>query len=107
MQTFNSNWSLLDKINFLQRKIILNSILYYEYNENDLDDHYYDSLCVQLVDLQSQYSGSIEHDTTYGYIYYDFTGDTGYHLYERLVLEDRLYLLQLTTIHLDKKGRAI
>ena len=78
MQKYPDNWDLKTKIEFLQRKIILNSIAYYEFDTNFLEDRYYDGLCRQLVQLQEEY-GDVS-DTQYGYIMYDFDGSTGFDL---------------------------
>lgn len=98
MQKFPQDWDLLTRINFLQRKIILNSILYYEYDMNSISDTFYDSICKQLVSLQHIFSrhGNVRMETRYGYVYYDFNGSTGFHLYSRLRGDDRLYLLRIT-----------
>lgn len=92
MQQFPSDWDLLTKINFLQRKILLNSIAYYIYDSSFISDHYYDSCCYQLVDLQNEYGECFIEDSMYGYAYYDFDGSTGYHLFGRLTKEDRDWL---------------
>lgn len=93
MQKFPTNWSLEEKINYLQRKIILNSIAYYIYDTSPLSDKSYDSLCCQLVDLQKRHNDISK--TQYGYIMYDFDGTTGFDLYYRLTDEDRNYLLKI------------
>ena len=104
MQEFPKCWDLRTKINFLQRKILLNSILYYEYNKNKISDHFYDELCEQLVKLQEEYSMNNDIlDTMYGYVYYDFDGSTGYHLYNRLTNEDKKILDVITIVNLMKK----
>lgn len=91
MQEFPSNWDLKVQINFLQRKIILNSIVYYECDNNLISDKEYDELCKQLVALHKEY-GDIS-DTEYGYVYYDFDGTTGFDLYHRLTDRDKDRLL--------------
>lgn len=101
IQDFPEDWSLLEKINFLQRKIILNSILYYHYDQNALSDHFYDRICRQLVQLHEEY-GDIS-DTEYGYVFYDFEGSTGYHLFNRLTIDDKDYLMLITEIYLSSK----
>lgn len=103
-QTFPDTWDTITKINFLQRKILLNSILYYEYDKNALSDNFYDDLCKQLVELQMTYSmvGDIKNDTRYGYVYYDFDGTTGYHLYRRLSGSDQTHMQHITLTYLDK-----
>lgn len=94
MQNFPLDWSLQSKVDFLQRKILLNSIAYYNYDESFLTDSYYDSLCKQLVILQEEFvkGNDIINDTTYGYVYFDFDGSTGFHLFDRLRATDKLYL---------------
>ena len=93
MQKFPDDWTLKDKIEFLQRKIILNSVVYYEYDTNFLSDKFYDSICRQLVTLQHEYGDVI--DTQYGYAFCDFDGSTGFDLYFRLNEKDRSYLLNM------------
>lgn len=89
MNKFPRRWSLQDKVEFLQRKIIINSILYYYRNTNFISDNQFDEVSAYLVSLQSQID--IE-ETMYGYIFYDFDGTTGFHLYDRLTEEDKNYL---------------
>lgn len=89
MNKFPRRWSLQDKVEFLQRKIIINSILYYYRNTNFISDNQFDEVSAYLVSLQSQMD--IE-ETMYGYIFYDFDGTTGFHLYDRLTEEDKNYL---------------
>lgn len=89
MNKFPRRWSLIDKVEFLQRKIIINSILYYYRDTNFISDNQFDEISAYLVNLQSQIN--IE-DTMYGYIFYDFDGTTGFHLYDRLTEEDKNYL---------------
>ena len=45
-------WSDSTKISYLQRRIIVYSIMYYEQNESCVSDQYYDSISHQLVELQ-------------------------------------------------------
>ena len=117
MQEFPKHWSLLTKIDYLQRKILLNSIAYYEYDASTVDDHFYDSICRQLVYLHEIYNEEtgrdFSRDSEYGYVYYDFTGYTGFHLYSRLEPEDRYWLDMMVQCHINQptingmKGRDI
>lgn len=84
---------LKDKIEYLQRKVILNSIAYYEFNRSPMSDKFYDEMCRELIELHEAY-GDIS-DTQYGYVMYDFDGTTGFDLYYRLTEEDREYLLKI------------
>ena len=90
------------KIEFLQRKIILNSIAYYEYDTNFISDRYFDSMCKELVALQTEY-GDVS-DTQYGYAFYDFDGSTGFDLIYRLTEEDRKYLVQMVRHQIRQQG---
>lgn len=105
MQKFPSNWDLRTKIEFLQRKIILNSIAYYEFDTNYLDDRYYDSLCRQLVQLQEEY-GDVT-DTQYGYVMYDFDGSTGFDLMYRLTDADKEYLMNMIKFQIKGVGSEV
>ena len=96
MQKFPDDWDLKTRINHLQRKIILNSIVYYLFDESPLSDRTYDGLCRQLVEMHEEY-GDIS-DTEYGYVMYDFDGTTGFDLYYRLTEEDREYFLKILKI---------
>ena len=101
MQQFPSDWNLKTKIEFLQRKIILNSIAYYEFDTNFLSDRYYDSICKQLVELCNEY-GDIS-DTMYGYTMRDFDGTTGFDLVYRLNDKDRLYLTNMVSHQVKRR----
>ena len=92
MQRFPRRWDKITCINFLQRKIILNCIAYYQLNTNKLTDKEYDELSKQLVSLQKDININ---DTQYGYIMYDFDGTTGFDLYDRLNASDKQYLMNI------------
>lgn len=104
MQIFPKDWDLKTRIEFLQRKVILNSIAYYEFNTNFLSDQHYDSISRQLVMMQQKY-GDIS-DTQYGYIFADFDGFTGFDLIYRLNEDDRAYLVGMVRhwIRVGDKG---
>ena len=107
MQRFPEDWSLQSKVEFLQRKILLNSIAYYNYDTSFLDDSYYDSLCRQLVVLHDEFikTNNLADDTPYGYVFYDFDGSTGFHLYERLKESDKSYLNMIAESYISSKSR--
>ena len=102
-QKFPDDWDLNTKIDFLQRKIILNSIIYYEFDTNLITDQKYDALCKQLVRLSKDYNDI--YNTQYGYAMYDFDGSTGFDIYGRLNSYDREYLTNIALIMLERKGR--
>lgn len=92
MQKFPRRWDKITCINFLQRKIIINAILYYELNTSPLSDKEYDELSRQLVGLQKDIDIQ---QTQYGYMMYDFDGTTGFDLYSRLNEHDKKYLMSI------------
>lgn len=92
-QKFPRRWNKITCINFLQRKIIINAILYYELNASPLSDKEYDELSRQLVEMQKDID--IKNNTQYGYIMYDFDGTTGFDLYSRLNEHDKKYLMSI------------
>ena len=94
MQRFPRRWDKKTCIDFLQRKIIINAIAYYELDSNLMTDHEYDELSRQLVLLQKDFDIN---STQYGYIMYDFDGTTGFDLYHRLNDSDRSYLYGIAT----------
>ena len=92
MQRFPRRWDKITCIDFLQRKIILNAIAYYELNTSELTDQQYDELSRQLVDMQKEVDIK---ETQYGYVFYDFDGTTGFDLYHRLNDKDKEYLMHM------------
>lgn len=90
MQMFPRRWNKITCVDFLQRKIILNAIAYYQLNTSRLSDKAYDELSRQLVELQKDVDIK---DTQYGYAFYDFDGTTGFDLYSRLSEKDKKYLM--------------
>ena len=83
----------LERCSFLQRKIIINSIIYYELNDNVISDKQFDKMCKNLlrgIQFTKNYQRS-----DYFYVFYDFDGSTGFHLYHRLEDDDKEYLMHL------------
>ena len=88
-------WSDSTKISYLQRRIIVWSLMYYEHNESCVSDLVYDAVSYQLVELQSKASVDEFKKSTYYYAMYDFDGSTGYDIPSRLTKQDRKYLTEL------------
>lgn len=101
MQTFPRKWTIIDKVEFLQRKVLINSIIYYNRDTSLMPDYKFDELCKQLVELQKQVD--VE-DTMYGYVFYDFVGNTGFDLYYGLTEYDQKYLDNIVT-HILTAGK--
>lgn len=101
IQKFPRRWDDITKVNYLQRKIILNAIAYYELDRSTLSDKDYDELSKQLVEMHKTVNIS---DTQYGYIMYDFDGTTGFDLYGRLNEKDKKYLMNIALHALGVKS---
>lgn len=95
-------WSLETRVNFLQRVVILNSMIYYKLNTMCMEDKVFDAVAKQLVLLTQELSEVKKQKTHYWYVMYDFDGSTGFDLYDRLSDIDKNYLLgianQMVTI---------
>lgn len=90
-------WSDKTKISYLQRRIIVYSIMYYEQNESCVSDKYYDSLSSQLVKLQKECNKEDFRSSEYYYAMYDFDGSTGFDIPSRLTKHDREYLTRVAS----------
>lgn len=95
-------WDTKTKIEYLQRRIIVYSIAYYELNNNIVSDKYYDEVSKQLVVLQKE-NKSVAKETIYGYVFHDFDGSTGFDLYDKLNKKDKEYLMEITQMVLRSK----
>ena len=97
-------WSDSTKISYLQRRIIIYSIMYYEQNESCVSDKYYDDISKQLVDLQNSCNEDDFKKSTYYYAMYDFDGSTGFDIPSRLTKEDYNYLTIIAS-HVHKQWK--
>lgn len=85
-------WSDSTKISYLQRRIIVYSIMYYENNESCVSDAYYDSISHQLAEMMQTVPFEELRKSMYYYAMYDFDGSTGFDIPSRLTKYDREYL---------------
>lgn len=88
-------WNDKTRIEYIQRRIIVFSIMYYELSESPLDDKQYDSIAYQLVEYMNTTPKEILEQTKYWYVFYDFDGSTGFDLPYRLTKEDKDYLYKI------------
>lgn len=99
-------WSDSAKISYLQRRIIVYSIMYYEQNESCVSDKYYDSLSYQLVNLQKSCDKEEFKKSEYYYAMYDFDGSTGFDIPSKLLPHDLEYLTNIAS-HVYKQWKKI
>lgn len=98
-------WSESTRISYLQRRVIVYSIMYYELNESCVSDARYDAIVKQLVRMQSRASRDVLEKTTYYYAMHDFDGSTGFHLYSRLTAKDKRHLVDIAKSVLEQQRR--
>ena len=89
-------WDDSTKISFLQRVVLIHSILYYELNTTVISDSEFDLLSKQLLHLQSKAKEEELEKSQYYYVFYDFDGNTGFDLWYRLKDSDKEYLLSIS-----------
>ena len=92
--TFKDSFTPLEKIQLLQRSILVNSFAYYELNENILSDFQYDANARQLAELKKEYPDEHNKSRYYEY-FYDYCSDvegahytSGFDLLQRVRKQD-------------------
>ena len=99
-----SYWDMKSIIEFCQRRIIINSIAYYELDYPLWEDKKFDKEAKQLEKLMQKYEDDAK-QSMYWYCMHDFTSATGFDLYHRLNKHDKEYLMNITMHIIKSKGR--
>lgn len=96
---FPEHWTTVDKLNRLQRMVLLHSIIYYDLNESVITDDYYGKLARLLARKVEQYRNKpVFRKTMYWYVFEDYTdGSTGFDLAHKLTKKDYKYLYCMAT----------
>ncbi len=109
---YNYPFTVLEKIQLLQRSILVNSFAYYELNSNILTDFQYDANARQLEDLAKEYPEEFKQSRYYAYFQDFFDSDehatSGFDLLERVRKADKQlyrYLHMDAANALDQKMR--
>jgi len=105
-QLNQTDWSIEEKISYLQRRVIVHSIIYYEMNANVISDKNYDAISRLLVDMTKETPLETCEKTRYWYCMYNFDGNTGYDLYSRLTKRDRAYLSGIARLVLSMRNKG-
>lgn len=87
-------WNIKTIIEYIQRKIIIYSIMYYELNQSCIPDKSFDEISKQLVELKNT-NPEIYKTTKYYYVLKDFDGSTGFYIYDMLNEKDKQYLTNI------------
>lgn len=91
-----------EKIQLLQRSILVNSYAYYELNENILPDYKYDANTRQLLELKVSAPEAYQ-KSRYRSYFNDFESGTGFDLTDRLRKNRKLYEQVARDAHLALK----
>lgn len=83
--------SLKAKMSVMQRYIIVHSILYYVKDTSVISDKEFDDVARELVKLKKENPEDYE-QTEYYYCMKDFDGTTGFDLFDKLSMSDKMYL---------------
>jgi len=101
---FHKPFTPLEKIQLLQRSILVNSFAYYQLDGNLLSDFQYDANALQLAELKKECPDDFKRSRYYDY-FYDFCSDdgtthstSGFDLLERVRKKDKQLYRYL---HLD------
>lgn len=92
----NPYFNNIEKIELLQRTILIHSYLYYELNENILSDANYNANTKQLLYLKKKFPEEYKKSRYYKY-FKDFESGTGFDLYSKIEKEndkDLIYCLK-------------
>lgn len=73
-----------NKIDFLQRYIIVHSYIYYELNNNVISDRKYDEKSKELVSLKNKYPNLWKNSYYYAQFTDDYNGCTGFTFWHNL-----------------------
>ena len=92
MNFSNKPFTDKQKIQLLQRSILVNSYAYYELNENILSDYQYDTNTRQLLELKRS-SPEKKEKSRYNRYFTDFESGTGFDLTGKLKANRQLYCL--------------
>ena len=87
---FSKQFTDKEKIQLLQRSILVNSYAYYELNENILSDYQYDSNTRQLLELKKSAPDAWKKSRYYRY-FENFESGTGFDLANRIRKNRKLY----------------
>lgn len=91
--------TLQDKINFLQRCVIVHSYIYYELDDDYISDREYDLLTKQLVALKTENPDLWISSEYYPQFGDDYNGATGFNLYPSLTFSQKQIINSIVNLH--------
>lgn len=110
---FVNTFDNVDRIELLERSLLVNSYAYYVMSESIMSDFTYDKNARQLVDMKKWYPDDFKHSRYYP-IFHDFEGSTGFDLIARVnkdqelqrkIIRDVYLALFLSKEHTEKREK--
>ena len=89
-------WDDVEKVSYLQRRVLVYSMAYYKQDTNIVSDMEYDGVSRQLAKMQANLSPKEFQRTRYGYAFEGFDGSTAFDIPSKLSVEDYEYLYRIT-----------
>lgn len=89
-------WDDVEKVSYLQRRVLVYSMAYYNQDTNIVGDMEYDGVSRQLAKMQANLSPREFQRTRYGYAFEGFDGSTAFDIPSKLSVEDYEYLHRIT-----------
>ena len=99
-------WDIKTRIEYLQRRIIVYSIIYYELNNSIISDRDYDIISKQLTVLQNENKEEAK-KSHYWYVFKDFDGSTGFNLYYDLNKLDKEHSMMIAHMVLNQYLKSL
>lgn len=94
---FAEDMTSKQKVEALQRYILVHSMLYYDMDTSVISDKKFDKAARLLADKIQRFGPKKIASTQYGYVFKDFDGSTGFDLPDRLTEEDRKCVRRIAT----------
>lgn len=96
-------WSTETKMSYLQRRIIIYSVMYYIEGVSLISDHEYDEISQQLAKMKECDPISYS-KTKYFYAMPEFDGSTGFYIFSALTKKDQNYLMLVSKALVKQRG---
>lgn len=99
MEFPNPYLSVTNKMNSLERWILINSYIYYELNDNVVSDKVFDANSKQLLELIKKNKTDFK-ASQYYYAFKNFDGNTGFDLFTKLKKDDKIRIVEYSHLAL-------
>lgn len=106
MMKFKEGMTSKEKVEALERFILVHSLLYYHMSESLITDSQFDKAARLLVKKIKEYGPKKIASTQYGYVFDDFDGSTGFYLIDALNKKDKKRIKQVANAVLRSYNRG-